>query len=160
MFFLPCILFFMPENCSSNILSHFNQHKLTIICSFNTFSCLCITEKALFQTQNKNLVNMHVLRFPESENCIFIGWFARMFQYNPQNSRNCKNIYITLHLYQMQMLHEMFYEDLAHSLSGAHKRNIIPSIGHKYIMALDGISSQCILTNLDSIKQSEINIYF
>ena len=77
----------------------------------------------------KILMDLHVMRVPESENLIFSVWSVRMcvfYQHNSKTnySRNIK--FGILHLYDLQMLLEISHKNRTKTLcTGAHKRILI-----------------------------------
>ena len=79
-------------------------------------------EKVLTLGQNfetKILIDVHVLRAPESKNHVFSSWSVRAFKIN--NNKKCK--FGILNLYHMEMLLETFYDNRSNSLcTGTHKR--------------------------------------
>ena len=80
----------------------------------------------------KILMDLHVLRSPESENHIFRDWSMyvllclRVCYHNSKANHRRSFKFNILHLYYMQMLLETFYGDRTKTLcTGAHKRNAI-----------------------------------
>ena len=115
------------------ILSYLIIFQITVFITFIifTFSYL-LTEKVLFWGQISEmeiLMELHVLRSPESENHIFSVWCVCMcvcYQHNSETNNSRIFKFGILYLYHWQMLLETLYKDRTKTLcAGAHKKILI-----------------------------------